>query len=73
MKRRKQKMENKNRYDLKRFIKVKSGKVVDTTLLLPHTECYFVKGDELYMESTDGTSLYLGKVIVETNNLGDLA
>ena len=27
-----------NRYNLKRFIKVKSGKVVDTTLLLPHTE-----------------------------------
>lgn len=62
-----------NRYNLKRFIKVKSGKIVDTTLLLPHTECYFIKGDELYMESTDGSNLYLGKVVVETNNLGDLA
>lgn len=61
-----------NRYNLKRFIKVKSGKVVDTTLLLPHTECYFVKGDELYMESTEGSYLYLGKVVVETNDLGDL-
>ena len=71
MKGKKVKMEN--RYNLKRFIKVKSGKVVDTTLLLPHTECYFVKGDELYMESTEGSNLYLGKVVVETNNLSDLA
>lgn len=62
-----------NRYNLKHFIKVKSGKVVDTTLLLPHTECYFVKGDELYMESLDGNNLYLGKIVVETNDLGDLA
>lgn len=62
-----------NRYNLKHFIKVKSGKVVDTTLLLPHTECYFVKGDELYMESIDGNNLYLGKIVVETNDLGDLA
>ena len=62
-----------NRYKLKHFIKVKSGKVVDTTLLLPHTECYFVKGDELYMESIDGSNLYLGKIVVETNDLGDLS
>lgn len=62
-----------NRYNLKHFIKVKSGKVVDTTLLLPHTECYFVKGDELYMESIDGNNLYLGKIVIETNDLGDLA
>ena len=61
-----------NRYNLKHFIKVKSGKVVDTTLLLPHTECYFVKGDELYMESIDGNNLYLGKIIIETNDLSDL-
>lgn len=61
-----------NRYNLKHFIKVKSGKVVDTTLLLPHTECYFVKGEELYMESIDGNNLYLGKVVVETNDLSDL-
>lgn len=62
-----------NRYNLKHFIKVKSGKVVDTTLLLPHTECYFVKGDELYMESIDGNNLYLGKIVIETNDIGDLA
>lgn len=61
-----------NRYNLKHFIKVKSGKVVDTTLLLPHTECYFVKGDELYMESIDGNNLYLGKIVIETNDLSDL-
>lgn len=62
-----------NRYNLKHFIKVKSGKVVDTTLLLPHTECYFAKGDELYMESIDGNNLYLGKIVIETNDIGDLA
>ena len=60
------------RYDVKRYIKVLSGKLVDTSLILPHTECYFIEDCKLFAEQIDGTNVYLGKVICESNNLSEL-
>jgi hypothetical protein len=60
------------RYSLKRYIEVLNGKVIDTTLLLPHVECYYVNDGKLYVEHTDGTNFYLGKIVKETNDLVDL-
>ena len=60
------------RYSLKRYIEVLNGKVIDTSLLLPHVECYFIEDDKLYVEHIDGSTFYLGKVIRETNDLAEL-
>lgn len=60
------------RYSLKRYIEVLNGKVVDTTLLLPHVECYYVEDEKLYVEHIDGTTFYLGKIMRESNELSDL-
>ena len=60
------------RFSLKRYVEVLNGKIVDTTLLLPHVECYYIEDDKLYVEHTDGTTFYLGKVIRETNELSEL-
>ena len=60
------------RYSLKRYVEVLNGKVIDTTLLLPHVECYYVEDEKLYVEHTDGSSFYLGKVVRETNELAEL-
>lgn len=59
-------------YNVKRYIKVLSGKIVDTSLLLPHVECYLTEDSKLYVESIDGIETYLGKIVSETNNLEDL-
>ena len=58
----------------KRFVKVKSGKVIDVTLLLPHVECY-VKDEEnrLYVEYTmDGSTQYLGTIVAEADTIEEL-
>lgn len=60
------------RFSLKRYVEVLNGKVIDTTLLLPHVECYYIEDDKLYVEHIDGTTFYLGKVVRETNDLVDL-
>lgn len=60
------------RYSLKRYVEVLNGKVIDTTLLLPHVECYFIEDEKLYVEHTDGSTFYLGKVMRETNDLSEL-
>lgn len=60
------------RFSLKRYVEVLNGKIVDTTLLLPHVECYFIEDDKLFVEHTDGSTCYLGKVIRETNDISDL-
>ena len=60
------------RYSLKRYVEVLNGKVIDTTLLLPHVECYFIEAEKLYVEHTDGSTFYLGKVMRETNDLSEL-
>lgn len=60
------------RYSLKRYVEVLNGKVIDTTLLLPHVECYYIEDNKLYVEHTDGTTFYLGKVARETDNLAEL-
>ena len=58
----------------KRFVKVKSGKVIDTTLLLPHVECYQKdKENKLYVEYTmDGSTQYLGTIVAEANTIEEL-
>ncbi len=61
------------RFSLKRYVEVLNGKIVDTTLLLPHVECYYIEDEKLYVEHIDGSTCYLGKVIRETNNLSELA
>lgn len=60
------------RYYLNRYIRVLNGKIIDTTLLLPHVECYFITDNKLYVEYIDGTYTYLGQVVVETNDLSKL-
>lgn len=60
------------RYSLKKYVEVLNGKVIDTTLLLPHVECYYIEDDKLFVEHTDGSTFYLGKVMRETNDLSDL-
>ena len=60
------------RYSLKRYVEVLNGKVIDTTLLLPHVECYYIDDNKLFVEHTDGTNFYLGKVVRETNDLVEL-
>lgn len=66
------------RFTLKRYVKVLNGKVIDTTLLLPHVECYFIEEEvtgehKLFVEHTDGTEFYLGKVVLETNEISELS
>lgn len=57
----------------KRFVKVKSGKVIDTTLLLPHVECYLKENGKLYVEYTlDGSTMYLGQIVCESDTLEEL-
>lgn len=60
------------RYKIKKYIQVLSGKVVDTSLILPHTECYVVIDDKLYAEQIDGSEVYLGKIVHESDRLSDL-
>lgn len=60
------------RFNLKRYVKVLNSKIVDTTLLLPHVECYFIEDDKLFVENIDGSDYYLGKVVIESDNIDDL-
>ena len=57
---------------LKRFIQVKNGKVIDTMLLLPHVECYFKENGKLYCEQIDGSNIYLGIIVKESDTLEGL-
>lgn len=65
------------RFSLKRYIQVKNSKIIDTTLILPHIECYFVleegcgKPNKLYAEMILGEDYYLGEIVKETDNLQD--
>ena len=59
-------------FNLKRFIKVKNSKVIDTSLLLPHVECYFENDGKLYVEQIDGSEIYLGHIVKQSNLLKDL-
>lgn len=38
-------------------------KLVDTSILIPHLECYLIKDNQLYFESTDGIEYFLGNVL----------
>lgn len=64
--------------EFKRFIKVKNGKIIDTSLLLPHVECYHVRFNadrgvnELFVEQIDGTEYYLGVVVDQANEHHEL-
>ena len=57
---------------LKRFVKVKNGKVIDTMLLLPHVECYLKEDEKLYCEQIDGSLIYLGIIVKEADTLEGL-
>ena len=63
------------RFNLKRYIQVKNSKIIDTSLVLPHIECYFVLEEndskKLYVETILGEEYYLGEIIRETNELKD--
>ena len=64
------------RFTLKRYIKVLNGKIIDTTLLMPHVECYYVEEEKdcnkLYVEDIYGNACYLGKIVAETNEMSEL-
>lgn len=65
-------MRETRRYTLKRYIQVLNRKIVDTTLLLPHVETYYVKDSKLFVETVDGNEYYLGLIVRESDNLDDL-
>ena len=52
-------------FDLKRFIELTNGKIIDTELLMPHCECYFKLNNDLYVESIDGNQYKLGEIRAE--------
>lgn len=67
----------KRRFNLKRYIQVKNSKVIDTSLVLPHMECYFIEENDdnnihkLFIETVLGEECYLGEIIRETDDLKD--
>lgn len=58
---------------MKRFIQVKNGKIIDTSLLIPHVECYLDDDGLLYVEYIDGNKTYLGKIIREEDHIEDFS
>lgn len=38
-------------------------KVIDTSHLIPHLECYLIDDNKLYCENIDGTVYFLGDII----------
>lgn len=42
---------------------------IDTNILYPHQECYFIKNGELYSEQIDGSYFSLGTIIKVSNDL----
>ena len=60
------------RYNIKRYFMVKNGKVFDTSYLFPHVECYYVEDDKLYSETIDGTDIYMGVIVCESDSLKDI-
>ena len=51
------------KFDVKRYYRLSNNKIVDTSVILPHTECYFEKGGSLFAEQLDGSEVNLGKII----------
>ena len=46
-----------------RLIKLISGEIFDTSILLPHTECYIIKDNCLYAEYIyDGRLILIGEI-----------
>lgn len=60
------------RYALARYILLDNDKVIDTTKIYPHTECYLECSGYLYVEFLDGTEHSLGKIIVESDSIEDI-
>lgn len=56
-------------YNLKKFIMLEDGSIIDTTLtfLQPHIECYLKRNDCLYIEYLNGSELCIGHIISEAN------
>lgn len=54
-----------------KYVKIKDRgveKVIDTSYLIPHMECYLIEESKLYCENIDGTVYFLGD-IVETSDV----
>lgn len=49
-----------------KYVKIKDRsieKVIDTSYLIPHMECYLIEENKLYCENIDGTVYFLGDII----------
>ena len=54
-----------------KYVKIRDNginKVIDTSLLIPHLECYLIEENKLYCENIDGTVYLLGDII-ETSDV----
>jgi hypothetical protein len=56
----------------RRYIRILNGGLVDTKLILPNVECYYTFDNKLYVEFIDGTDHYVGKIVLETDDLSDV-
>ena len=46
-----------------KLITLTTGEIFDTTVLLPHVECYIIKENKLYAEYIyDGTLILIGEI-----------
>lgn len=61
---------------ISKYIKIKDKydcvKVIDTTILIPHMECYLVENNNLFSESIDGIVSFLGTIISEGNTVTNM-
>lgn len=50
-------------YNVPKYVKLNTGKVIDTSQPFPHVECYFIINDELWAEEISGREYFLGKIV----------
>ena len=50
---------------------IQDNKLIDTSVLIPHLECYFIKDTCLFVEHTDGSYTNLGKIIKQFDDFPD--
>ena len=50
-------------FNVKRYYVLANNRLVDTSVILPHTECYLEKDGSLFAEQLDGSEVNLGKIV----------
>ena len=57
---------------MKRYVITDASGVVDTSILIPHLECYVEQFGRLYAEQISGYMIDLGRIIAETESIENL-